>query len=144
MSAVPFQMRKPPRRAQEKRDGPVFVERKRPMLKPGLREMLCSEATLQNRFGREVVCLKFSDPLSGDAVCWYANASASEGSKFFAAWMIANGGLQPTPRQVMSVRVFRGKFFEVEIGETRQTYDGRKLKAGEGYAVVNRIVRRTQ
>jgi hypothetical protein len=125
-------------------DGPVFVEPHRPRLKPGIREMFCQGASVEKKFGRLVDKLTFTDPLSADSVNLYLNASAGTGTKFYAAWVLANGGQRPKPRQRMSVRVFKGKFFEVEIGETRQTYDLKKLKIGEGYSVVKKIVRRTQ
>jgi hypothetical protein len=142
-----MQQRKPARSVEHesregRSDGPVFTEPERPHLKAGERDMCCRSAVLQNRFGRQVVKLNFFDPLSGDAVDFFVNANAGTGSKFFEAWVIANGA-PPKPRQVMSVRVFRGKFFCVEIGETTQTFNKTKLKPGEGYSVVKRVLRRT-
>jgi len=106
--------------------------------------MWCKAAKLETKFGRAVATLTFTDPLSDDSVNMYLNASAGTGTKFYAAWVLANGGERPKHRQTMSVRVFKGKFFEVEIGETTQTYDLKKLKIGEGYSVVKKIVRRTK
>jgi hypothetical protein len=150
MSAAtqPLLMQRKPARSAEhgsregSSEGPVFKEPERPHLKSGIRDMCCRSAVLQNRFGREVVKLNFFDPLSGEAVDFFVNASAGIGSKFYEAWVIANGG-PPKPRQVMSVRVFRDKFFSVEIGETTQNFTKTKLKPGEGYSVVKRVLGRT-
>ncbi len=62
---------------------------------------------------------------------FFVNANAGTGSKFYEAWVIANGAL-PKLRQVMSVRVFRNKFFSVEIGMTTQTFNKTKLKRVKG------------
>ena len=125
-------------------NGPVFIEPHRPHLKPGTREMYCRKAILVSKFGRSVAVLTFIDPLNNDEVHYYLNASAGCGTKYFAAWVLANGGKRPRNRQRLVVSIFKGKFFEVRIGETRQTYDKKKLKQGEGYSIVTDIIRRTQ
>src|SRR4051812_39558688 len=110
----------PSRQPSPKSDGPVFVEPDRPRLKPGVREMLCEQAIIEEKFGRRVAKLTFLDPLSGERVCFYVNVLSTLGCKYHEAWTIAFGG-PPKSRQVMSVRVFKGKFFEIEIGETTRT-----------------------
>ena len=63
----------------------------------------------------------------------------TRGAKYFDAWTAANGR-PPAQGEVMSVKMFRGKFFEVEIGSTRQNYQGTKLSTSDGYSVVKRII----
>lgn len=134
---------RPERRPRRQPDGPVFVEPERPHVASGLHELFCVQAETEERFNRKVVKLTFQNPLSGTRVYAYFNMRVTRGSKFYEAWTIANGA-PPKSRQVMGIRVFKGKFFEVEVRDTTKSYDGRKLKPGEGYSVVDRIVRRTQ
>ncbi len=121
-------------------DGPVYIEPRRPHLRPGLHEMLCESASIENHFGRRVAKLVFMDPLTDDRVDCFMNLSAGPKTKYFLAWLCANNGHRPRSRQVLSVRIFTGKFFEVEIGETTRESDGTKLEPGQGYSVVRRIV----
>ena len=124
-------------------DGPVFIAPRRPHLAPGKCEMNCESAVIENRFGRKVAKLTFQNPLDPEhRVDCYMNLCCGLNSTYYAAWLCANGS-PPRERQVMSVRVFPGKFFEVELGETTREYDGTKLTAGQGYTVVRRILRRT-
>jgi hypothetical protein len=119
-------------------DGPVFEEtRKR--LAPGKRNMMCEHADVANKFGRRVAKLIFLDVLAGERVECYMSLVATPGAKYFEAWTAANGR-QPARGEIMSVKIFRGKFFEVEIGSTRQNYQGAKLSTSEGYSVVKRIL----
>ena len=124
--------------------GPVFIEPHRPQLKSGTREMYCCKAVIVQKFGRSVAELTFLDPLNEDKVVSYLRVSPGCGTKFFAAWVIANEGKRPRNRQRMEIGIFKGKFFEVTIGKTKQTYDRKKLKSGEGYSVVKTITRRTK
>ena len=119
-------------------DGPVFEEtRKR--LTPGKRSMMCERADVANKFGRRVAKLIFLDVLAGERVECYMSLIATPGAKYFDAWTAANGRT-PARGEVMSVKIFRGKFFEVEIGSTRQNYQGAKLSTSEGYSVVKHIL----
>src|SRR3989442_3131028 len=124
--------------------GPVFIEPHRPQLKSGTREVYCRKAVIVQKFGRSVAELTFIDPLNEDKVLSYLRVSTGCGTKFFAAWVIANDGKRPRNRQRMEIGIFEGKFFEVTIGKTKQTYDRKKLKSGEGYSVVKTITRRTK
>jgi hypothetical protein len=119
-------------------DGPVFEEtRKR--LKPGKRSMMCERADVTNKFGRRVAKLVFFDVLAGERAECYMSLLATPGAKYFEAWTAAHGR-PPARGETMSVKIFRGKFFEVEIGNTRQNYQGAKLATSEGYSVVKRIL----
>ena len=124
--------------------GPVFIEPHRPQLKSGTREMYCRKAVIVQKFGRSVAELTFIDPLNEDKVLSYLRVSTGCGTKFFAAWVIANDGKRPRNHQRMVVGIFAGKFFEVTIGKTKQTYDRKRLRNGEGYSVVKEITRRTK
>jgi hypothetical protein len=68
--------------------------------------------------------------------------SAGRRSDYWRAWVIANGG-PPRRRQTLSVRVFKGKIFEVRVGDVTQRYDQSAHPEGAIYSTVKGITRRT-
>ena len=66
---------------------------------------------------------------------------AGRGSKYWRAWVIANGDM-PKKRQVLSVRVFVGKVFLARIGDVEKNMHGTEHSEPERYSVVQEILSR--
>jgi hypothetical protein len=66
---------------------------------------------------------------------------AGRHSMYARAWTIANGG-PPRRRQTMSARVFKGKVFQVKVGDVIGNYRGGAHHPSEQYSVVREIVAR--
>jgi len=64
---------------------------------------------------------------------------AGRHSMYAGAWTIANGG-PPRRRQTMSARVFKGKIFQVKVGDVISNYRGGAHHPSERYSVVREIV----
>jgi hypothetical protein len=67
-----------------------------------------------------------------------AKPTAGRGSKYWRAWVIANGEL-PRKRQVLSVRTFVNKIFQVQIGDVEKRMDGSAQSELEKYSVIQEI-----
>jgi len=68
-------------------------------------------------------------------------AKAGPRSKFWRAWVIANGA-PPRKRQTLSRSIFKGKIFEVLIGDVTKTFDGREHPSCGVYSTVKEILKR--
>jgi hypothetical protein len=67
--------------------------------------------------------------------------NAGRGSEYRRVWIMANAA-QPKKRQVLSARVFEGKFFRVRIGDTERRYDGREHLEAERYSTIKEFLER--
>lgn len=113
-------------------DGPICDSDPYPRYEPGDYEVRCLEAKIypDPRF-RRLVCRLGPGP----------KPQAGRGSKYWRAWVIANGEM-PKKRQVLSVRVFVGKIFLVRIGDVAKRLDGNEHAEFEKYSVIQEIISR--
>ena len=119
-----------------------------PRFTPGDYEARCVAAKVYRdpRFRRWVARLEFR-LMGGEGGVVYAflnlgtgaKALVTRGSEYRRAWVIANDGIAPRKRQVMSLRAFIGKIFLVRIGDTSRRFDGRDHPAGEVYSTVKEV-----
>jgi hypothetical protein len=61
------------------------------------------------------------------------------GSRYRRDWSMVNGG-PPKKRQRLTPRIFLDKIFEVQVGDTRRTFDGKKHFEGDVYSTVKAII----
>lgn len=131
-------------------DGPICESDPYPRYEPGEYEIRCTEAKFYRdpRFRRLVCRLRCALVIDPEReVYWFLNLGtgpkpeAGRGSKYWRAWVIANGIL-PKKRQVLSVRVFVGKIFLVRIGDVERRMDGSEHSEVEKYSVIQEIISR--
>ncbi len=124
-------------------DGPIFREVKRPQRKPGVYQLLCTKAAQEIKFRRKVAHLTFLDPLANEEFHCYLNLRrVGKETKFYEAWVAANDGRPPYDGDRMSLSVFAGNFFAVEIGDTVRGSAGKFKKGQQGYATVRRVLQK--
>lgn len=131
-------------------DGPICESDPYPRYAPGEYEVRCIEAKCYRdpRFKRLVCrlkCLLMLDPerevFGFLNLGTEAKPKAGRGSKYWRAWVIANGEL-PRKRQVLSVRAFVDKNFLVRIGDVEKRMDGGEQSELEKYSVIQEIISR--
>jgi hypothetical protein len=99
-------------------------------------------------FKRWTARLEFRILPGGEMIYGFLNLGSGEKpssgrrSKYFRAWVIANGD-GPRKRQQLSHRVFKGKCFEVRIADTKRDCNGDDHPSGAVYSTVKEIIRRT-
>jgi len=131
-------------------DGPICASDPYPRYEPGEYEVRCLDAkTYQDpRFRRLVCrlrCALVIDP-EREVFCFLnlgtgGQPKAGRGSKYWRAWVIANGAV-PRKRQVLSARVFIGKIFLVRIGSVGKNLEGNDHSELEWYSTVREIISR--
>ncbi len=67
---------------------------------------------------------------------------AGPNSEYRRAWTIA-AGAAPRKRQTLSPKIFKGKLFEVELGDVTKRADQSEHAKAAKYSVVRRILVRT-
>lgn len=98
------------------------------LIKEGEYSMVCVEVAQKKIFAdiRVVADFEFFPPhspaLDGITLQWFAVLHPAKGSKrvrlgskFFAAWCLANGRQRPGRDDRMSPRIFKGKLFRVKV-----------------------------
>lgn len=131
-------------------DGPICESDPYPRYEPGEYEVRCVQAKIypERRFRRLVCrlrCVLITDP-EGEVYGFLnlgtaGKPQAGRNSKYWRAWVIANGA-QPRKRQVLSSRVFVGKIFLVRIGTVETDMEGNKHADLVRYSVVQEILAR--
>jgi hypothetical protein len=69
------------------------------------------------------------------------NSRAGRGSRYYRAWAIANSA-PPRKRQALSLRVFKGKSFLVQVDDTRKNWGGKEHPAELIYSTIKEILER--
>ena len=129
---------------------PVCGENPRPHHKVGTCEVEClSAAMYPDKRLRAWKCrLKFRLVPDGGEVCAFFHLGrgdrphAGPNSEYRRAWCIA-AGKPPRKRQVLSSRIFKGKLFQVELGNVTKRADQTIHAKAAEYSVVRRILSRT-
>jgi hypothetical protein len=129
---------------------PVCEETPYPRYEPGVYEAECAEARVYfHPLLRAWKCqLDFQILRNGEPICGFLHLgnkeqpSAGPNSEYRRAWIIA-AGQAPRKRQTMTSRVFKGKIFEVRVGDTSRGFDGRGHPEPAVYSTVKEILRRT-
>ncbi len=62
-------------------------------------------------------------------------------SEYYRVWVLATGHA-PRKRQTLSNRVFKGKTYEIRIGDTIRRFDGRNHPDGQIYSTVKEILKK--
>jgi hypothetical protein len=123
-------------------DGPTLKPQQRfPHLRPGEREMICTEARMYRDpgFNAWKVRLRFADEWTSDVVFGFlhlgrgSKPEVGKRSKYYAAWIMASGG-PPRRKDRLSPRVFKGKVFLVRIRDVRKRYDQHEHSEGDVYS----------
>ncbi len=130
-------------------DGPISEDAPYPRYEPGIYEAWCVKSRiyrnpmlrawkcdLEFRFGEDDQNVVYSFLHLGNG----QEPKAGRQSQYRRAWIIANDGVQPTKRQVLSKRLFVGKRFRVRIADTVKRSNGSQLGAGEIYSTVREII----
>jgi hypothetical protein len=100
------------------------------------------------QFRRWTARLEFGIVPSGERIFGFLNLGDGEKpasgrrSKYFRAWVIANGAA-PRKRQVLTYRTFKRKIFQVRVADTRKNSNGGQHPTGAVYSTVKEIIRRT-
>ena len=129
---------------------PVCEENPRPHHKAGTYEAECLCAvTYPDRRLRAWKCrLEFRIVPDGGEVYGFFHLGrgdrphAGPNSEYRRAWTIA-AGAAPRKRQTLSRRIFKGKIFEVELGDVTKRADQSEHAKAAKYSVVRRILVRT-
>jgi hypothetical protein len=129
---------------------PLCQEAAYPRYEPGIHEAECVRAKVYRNplLGCWKCQLDFQILPEAEPVCAFlhlGNGSqprAGANSEYRRVWIIA-AGQAPRKRQVLTSRVFKGKIFEVRIGDTTRRFDGRDHPEPAVYSTVKEIVRRT-
>jgi hypothetical protein len=138
------QPEEPPSREPVCADGPY------PRYEPGIYDAECVSAKVYfHPILRAWKCqLDFQILPNGEPICGFLHlgnkewSSAGPNSEYRRAWIIA-AGQAPRKRQTMTCRVYKGKIFEVRIGDTCRRFDGRSHPEPAVYSTVKEILRRT-
>jgi hypothetical protein len=125
---------------------PVCDENPYPRVPEGIYQARCIEARLypDPRFGWKVRLKFFLISNFVEVYGFYNGGSADKpnfgrGSRYRRDWSMVNGG-PPKKRQRLSIRIFRDEIFEVRIGDTKRTFDGKKHFEGDLYSTVKEII----
>jgi hypothetical protein len=124
-----------------------------PLVSEGKRSLLCVAARVYRHPGLKDRPWKAElEFLDGDyRVFGYLHLGfgekphAGRTSRYWAAWCLANNGQPPRKRQLMSARIFKGKWFTVIVETVRQRGRGEKVElipAELQYSVVREILAR--
>ena len=129
---------------------PVCGENPRPHHKAGTYEAEClSAAMYHDRRLQAWKCrLEFRIVPDGGEVYGFFHLGrgdrphAGPNSEYRRAWTIA-AGAAPRKRQTLSEKIFKGKLFEVELGDVTRRADQSTHANAATYSVIRRILRRT-
>jgi hypothetical protein len=121
-----------------------------PRYEPGIYEAECVRATVYRNplLGCWKCQLDFQILPEGEPMCAFlhlGNGSQSRSgpnSEYRRAWITA-ACEAPRERQVMTARIFKGKIFEVPIGDTTRRFDGRDHPKFAVYSTVKETNQRT-
>jgi hypothetical protein len=129
---------------------PVCEEDPYPRYSPGTYEAQCVAGGIYRdpQFRAWKALLQFRLVPGGEPVCCFFHMGTKElpkagrRSNYWRAWVIANAG-PPRRRQVLSARVFKGKIFEVRVGDVTKRFDQSEHPEGAIYSTVKEIIRKT-
>ena len=137
---------------QKRLPEPVCEDAPRPRYTPGTYDVYCVKATqyLDTQYRAHKAVLHFHILGTNDPVQMFLHLGSSDKgqqpkagprSKYRRAWVIANGAA-PQRRQVMSLRVFAGKYFRVEIQDVIKRHDQQSQAPADVYSVVGKLLER--
>jgi hypothetical protein len=138
-----------PKPAEVSQCAPICEKDPYPLLEPGIYEAQCLRTRIyfDPQFRAWKALLEFQLVNREETVGGFIHlgqgesTKAGQRSRYRRAWIIANGE-PPKKRQVLSERIFVGKFFEVQIGTVEKAHDGRDHPVGGRYSTVTEILRR--